>query len=80
MKWYVHHLPKPMKTLTLHCVRVKQIHAGRESQKGDDPRTDHWHPKETASQLPSRADCFINATPSRRPDAVGWAPLVGRAR
>ena len=40
-------------------LRVKQIHAGRELPKGDDPRTDHrkgadsnlpgWQPKETAS-------------------------------
>ena len=60
----------------------------RELPKGDDPRTDHrkgadsnlpgWQPKETASSLPNRADCFINATPYRSPDAVGWAPLVGR--
>ena len=27
-----------------------------------------------------RADCFINVTPSRRPDAVGWAPSVWQAR
>ena len=26
------------------------------------------------------ADCFINATPSQRPDAVGWAPSVWQAR
>ena len=74
---------------TWECCRL-QSHAGRELPQGDDPRTDHrkgvhsylpgWHPKETASKLPSRADCFINATPSRRPDAVVWAPLVGQAR
>ena len=28
--------------------------------------------------IQSRAGCFINATPSRRQEAVGWAPLVGR--
>ena len=31
-------------------------------------------------RLPSRTDCFINATPSRRPDAVGWAHSVWQAR
>ena len=66
----------------------RQSHAGRELPKGDDPKTDHrkgldsnlpgWQPKETASKLPSRADCFINATLLRRPEAVEWAPLVGR--
>ena len=37
-----------------------------------------WQPKETASQLlhESRAICSINATPSSRPEAVGWAPSV----
>ena len=61
-----------------------QVHAGRELQKGDDPGVHSylpgWHPKETASYLPSRAVCFINATPSRRPDAVGSAPLVTSLR
>ena len=72
-----------------------QSHAGESNprQKGDDPKTDEmtkgadsnlsgWQPKETASQLPlfSRADCLINATPSRRPEAVGWAPSVWQAR
>ena len=56
-------------------------------QKGDDPKTDQmtkgadsnlpgWHPKETRPNCQSRADCQNNATPARRPEAVGWAPLV----
>ena len=36
--------------------------------------------RQTASKLPSRADCLNNATEEQRPDAVGWAPLVGQAR
>ena len=56
----------------------------------DDPRTDQivkgadsnlpgWQPKEKEAQLPhdSKADCLNNATPPKRPEAVG-APLVGR--
>ena len=41
-------------------------------------RTPGWHPKETASQLHlySRADCFINATATSRPEAMGWPPRV----
>ena len=34
------------------------------------------NPKRCDLNCHSRADCFINATPLRRPVAVGWAPLV----
>ena len=62
-----------------------QSHA---DQKGDDPKTDHtkgttrtpgWQPEETEA-LTAKAgyECLNNATVARRPDAVGWAPLVGR--
>ena len=58
------------------------------SKKGDDPRN-RWkrgltqnfragNPKRHLPNCQSRAGCFINATPSRRPEAVRWAPLVGR--
>ena len=36
------------------------------------------NPKRCDLNCQSRADCFINATPLRRPEAVGWAPLVGK--
>ena len=63
-----------------------------ESNLRDDPKTEQmtkgttrtpgWHPEETASQLPlnSRTDCFINATPTSRPEAGEWAPSVWQAR
>ena len=35
-------------------------------------------PKRCDLNCQSRADCSNNATPSRRPEAVGWAPPVGR--
>ena len=36
------------------------------------------NPKRCDLNCQSRADCFINATPLRRPEAVVWAPLVSR--
>ena len=51
-------------------------------KKGADSELPGWQPKETASWLPheSRVDCSNNATPVRRPEAVGWAPSVWQAR
>ena len=53
---------------------------GTDQAKKGTTRTSGWQQEETASQLPlySRTDCSNNATPARRPEAVGWAPLVGR--
>ena len=82
--WYVHH-PESMKIPS-----GKQSHAGRELPKGDDPRTDQWKGGSLVSPgLASQRDRFLTAKQgrllyqrhcSRRPDAVGWAPLVGQAR
>ena len=81
--------PKSMKTLTL-CEskadpRWKRVTEGRRpkdrSEKGGSlvspglaSQRDRFLTAKQGRLLP------INATPSRRPDAVGWAPLVGQAR
>ena len=64
---------------TWGCVRL-QIHAGRELPKGDDPRTDHGWGFTRISRAGNPKRKRPNCQRCRRPDAVGWAPLVGQAR
>ena len=89
MKWYIHHLPRPMKTLTL-CEskadpRWKRVTEGRRPKDRSEKGGSLISPglaTQRDSFLTAKAgyDCLTNATEEIRPDAVGWAPLVGQAR
>ena len=76
--WYVHHLPESMKTPTL-CESRGRRPKNRSLTKGADSNLPGWQPKEKAA-LTAKAgcDCLNSATVEKRPEAVGWAPLVGR--
>ena len=64
--------------LSLAVPRWKRVTEGRRpkdrSVKGFTRISQAGNPKRPLPNCQSRADCFINATPSRRPDAVVWAP------
>ena len=62
--------------VSLAFPRWKRVTSARE--KGGDPRTGQAKKGDDSDPgLASRRDCFLTAT-ARRPEAVVWAPLVGR--
>ena len=101
LMWYVHHLPKSMKTQREFTPRSREskadplLHAGSQSSPlqrraaTQRPIIERGLTQISRAGNPKRPhpNCQAGPTasstplgPSRRPDAVGWAPLVGQAR